>query len=202
MGNPVWNPAGGQIDGALDFDGVDDYVPLSANAVTTTEFTITAWANHYGPGGGLVKTNSIFCQREDAMGPDHSAIHLITELKEGSPDAYAIIRSSDGPPQMLTYPKRDYNQWHHYAMTVSSSDFIFYVDGTEVNRTSNDQAGDYVTAIDYVDIGRDRYAGANHGFFNGAIDDVRIYGRASSADEIQELYEGSAETVILRCLPR
>ena len=37
---------------ALEFDGVDDYVTLSENAVTTTDFTISAWANKYGQGGG------------------------------------------------------------------------------------------------------------------------------------------------------
>ena len=131
----------------------------------------------------------IFSQRDDTTGDDHSNISLSTECCDDFLYAVADIRSSSGSLQRLTYPKKNYNEWHYYAMTVNSSDFIFYIDGVEVNGTSNNQAGDYVTSIDYVHIGRDRWKGKNKGFFNGTIDDVRIYDRALSAEEIERLYQ-------------
>ncbi|UCE98697.1 MAG: LamG domain-containing protein [Planctomycetota bacterium] len=173
---------------ALQFDGVDDYVALSENAVTTTQFTVAAWANHYGHAGGYWKQNTIFSQRDYSIGDNHSAVVLMTERIEDGP-ASATIRSSSGAIQRLVYTRQPYGEWHHYAMTVDSEDFIFYIDGVEVNRTSNQQNGDYVTGIDCVDIGRHKYITyfvlRDTGLFNGAIDDVRIYDRALSAEEVQ-----------------
>jgi hypothetical protein len=169
---------------ALQFDGLDDYVDFSDNAVKTTEFTVAAWANHYGLGGGHDNQNRIFSQRDDSVGDNHPSIGLVTEFTDYSPYAVAVIRSSSGYAQYLRHPKKDYNEWHHYAMTVDSNDFIFYIDGAEVEKAPNIQTGDYVTSIDHVSIGRHQYEWADAGFFNGAIDDVRIYDRALSAEEI------------------
>ncbi len=184
----------------LSFDGSGDYVSLAQNAVTTTKFTIAAWANHQGLGGGENGTNAVFQQRDDdASTTAKSTIVLCTEASSSNPVAKAYIRSSGNPGpggQSLDYPKRNYNQWHHYAMTVDLNDFIFYIDGVEVDSIPNDQTGDYITSIDYVDIGRHRYFGQNKGFFNGAIDDVRVYDRALSAEEIEQLYEEGLHNLV------
>jgi len=170
---------------ALQFDGVNDYVSLSENAITTTEFTVSAWANHFGQGGGSYHGNRIFTQRDAEIGDNHCSVCLATEVYwDGANCAYAGIRSSNGSIQRLTVPEKDYNEWHYYGMTVNSDEFIFYIDGSEVKSTSNNQLGDYVTSIDYVDIGRYRWHEENRGFFNGKIDEVRIYDRALTAEEI------------------
>ena len=167
---------------AMEFDGLNDYVNLSENAVTTTEFTVAAWANQYGEGGGIEKNNRIFSQRDNSVGDNRSGIGLHTD--NGS-HAAAGIRSDSGSTQVLYAPRKPYGEWHHYAMTVDSEDFIFYIDGVEVSRTSNNQSGVYTTSIDHVYIGRYMYSGLLKGSFNGAMDDVRIYDRALSAEEIQ-----------------
>ena len=170
---------------ALEFDGENDYVKLSENVITTTEFTFMAWANHYGPSGGITNNNPIFSQRDDTTGDSHSTIGLRTESSDGS-FSEAGIRSNTGSVQGLKHPKKNYNEWHHYAMTVDSNDFIFYIDGVEVDKTTNNQTGNYITSIDYVYFGRHRYNGKDHGYFNGAIDDVRAYDRALTEEEIRD----------------
>jgi hypothetical protein len=120
INGPNWTR--GIIGEAIEFDGVDDYVVLSHNAVTTTEFTVAAWANHYGPGGGEVNTNRLFSQRDAAVGNNHCAVSLSSENSIGA--ARAVIRSSSGSVQYLDAPKKDYNEWHHYAMTVDSRRLI------------------------------------------------------------------------------
>ena len=173
---------------ALKFDGVDDYVSLAECTFTTTEFTIAAWANHLGMAGGIEKTNQIFNQRDDLTGDNKSAVTLLTEYAGYDPTAATTtIRSSDGTAQTLSFPKKEYGQWHHYACTLSLDYFIFYIDGIEVDRVENLQEGDYNISIDYVDIGRRRFNGITRSFYNGLIDDVQIYNRALSAEEIQEL---------------
>ena len=169
----------------LSLDGEDDFVSLSECAITTTEFTLAAWANHLYPGTGLYNANAVFHQRTDSVGDNQSAVNLITEYNGL---AYTTIRSSNGTRQFFTYPRKEYGQWHHYAITVSSEYFVFYIDGLEVNRTENLQEGSYDVDIDYVDIGRRRYEGLNRGFFNGLIDDVRIYNLALTVEEVNQLY--------------
>jgi len=172
--------ADGIVGGALDFDGVNDYVALSGLAVTTTEFTICGWASHVGS-----SENLIFQQMDDdAM---ESVIILSSESGRSAMAVTSI--STGGEWQTLTYPKMEYGQWHHYAMTVGPDDFVFYIDGAEVAKTTNEQTGDYVTSVDYVYIGRHRVSGLDAGFFNGLIDDVRTYDVALSAGEVLGIYE-------------
>ena len=193
-GDPNWTT--GQVDGALAFDGQHDHISLPNNAVTTTEFTLSAWANPYGPGGGVAAQNVIFCQRDHLSGGGYnrSLVFLATELYDYSPHAAAIIRSSSGPRQDLKVPMKDYNEWHHYTMTVDPNDFVFYIDGVEVSRTANLQTGDYITSIDEVYIGKHWYYGRTEGLFNGAIDEVRVYDRALSAEEVELLYYWAGPT--------
>jgi hypothetical protein len=191
-GDPNWTT--GQVDGALEFDGLGDHVSFSNNAVTTTELTLSAWANPYGPGGGAMEQNVIFCQRDNTGGSNHSVIFLSTEVYYNLPYASARIRSSSGPRQDLEVPMKDYNEWHHYALTVDSNDLIFYIDGVEVVRAANAQSGNYVTAIDQVYIAKHWYGGRTEGLFNGAIDEVRIYDRALSAEEVELIYYWTGPT--------
>jgi len=182
---PTWTT--GYVDGALDFDGVDDYVSLANNAITTTEFTIAAWAHQNGTCGGSNQSGVIFMQRDDNVGDNRSAVLLYTD---NGPEACAAIRSSVGTAQILSSPKQNYNEWHHYAITLNSDDFIFYIDGSEVDREANYQLGDYVTSIDHVYLGKHAYSGGAQGFLNGLVDDARIYNSALSAADIQDLYTG------------
>jgi len=179
------DPQRGQV---LSLDGNGDYVSLSANAVTTTEFTVATWANQLGFGGGTYGGNPIFCQRDDAVGDNRSSIHLYACLGITAAFAGAGIRSSNGAAQTLSSPMMGYKEWHHYAVTVNSIGLVFYIDGIEMDRAANNQSGNYITSIDEVDIGRHWYRGIVYaGFFNGLIDDVRIYNTALSQEEIMSI---------------
>jgi len=170
----------------LSLDGENDYVSLAECTITTTEFTLAAWANHLGPGGGTLNVNPVFSQRDDATDNNRCCISLKTVGEDGI-NAGTSIRSSIGTGQVLLSPSKPYDQWHHYAITISSEYFIFYVDGIEANRAPNQQSGDYTTSIDYIAIGRIRYNDITRGFFNGFIDDVRFYDDALSPEEVRAL---------------
>ncbi len=181
--------AEGILGGALRFDGINDYVSLPQLAVTSREFTIAAWANHFGRGGGPDHVNVIFSQRDDSTGNGKCALTLATESRVLDPTPYAasVIRSSSSSAQEITSPRMPYYEWHHYAMTLSGDTFIFYIDGVVVGSESNLQTGNFTTSIDYINIGRERWSGYDRRFFNGLIDDVRIYDSALSAEQIRSL---------------
>jgi parallel beta-helix repeat protein len=83
--------------------------------------------------------------------------------------------------------------WHHVAVVWENdgspyiSDAKLYVDGQEENTTcSNDEPVDTASSAD-VKIGDCFVTGR---FFNGSIDDVRLYDRALTKSEIGQLYRG------------
>jgi len=191
--------ATGVLGGALKFDGSNDYVALPQLAVTTQQFTVTAWANHLGKGGGSDQVNVIFSQRDDSTGSGKCALTLATESDVLSPDPYAaaVIRSSGSSVQEITSARQPYNQWHHYAMTLSGTTFDFYIDGINVGSLPNLQFGNFTTSIDYINIGRERWSGIDRRFFNGLIDDVRVYDTALSAAEVGALVPEPATLMLV-----
>jgi hypothetical protein len=87
-------------------------------------------------------------------------------------------------------------RWHHVAVTVQASatisypDVILYVDGIDDTRATTDPDAFNLTADQDVRIGS--RAASNDRFFMGLIDDVRIYDRALTPEEIAWL-AGRAE---------
>jgi len=79
-------------------------------------------------------------------------------------------------------------QWHHVAVTVQASatisypDVILYVDGLDDTRATTDPDAFNLTADQDVRIGS--RPSNNDRFFMGLIDDVRIYDRALTPEEI------------------
>lgn len=86
------------------------------------------------------------------------------------------------------------NDWLHIAMILNGNDKTvhLYVNGQEEENYQLMTAGLGTQAVDGtlpVIIGNSIYQSRT---FNGLIDDVRIYNRALSAQEIQQLYQQDA----------
>jgi len=81
----------------------------------------------------------------------------------------------------------NYTEWHHAAGTYDGSTMRLYVDGVEVASTTKLLSGSIIADGDYVIAATDVDSTARH--FPGSLDDVRIYNRALSADEVRRLYE-------------
>jgi hypothetical protein len=187
---PVWTDSG--IDGSLMFDGVDDYVSVSdspeLNFGAGQSFSCSAWVkyNFSEPGRVLQKwssdTNSgfgIFANSFDISMPGiEGSLAFLTWQNENNLD-------------LVTYYDGNYNDddWHmvvgvrdQHAGTMS-----IYVDAVEVNETpegSRDlsNAGDLNIGISY----------SLNAPFNGIIDDVRIYDRALSPNDVADLYASAS----------
>jgi len=174
----------------LSLDGDGDYVMFSDLLITTGEFTITAWANQLGQAGGKNNSNIIFSQRGPSV--DDPAITIYSEMQGNDPIAASQLRSSVGTRQDLRGSQIPYGQWHHYALTVSVDTMTLYVDGEQVASLANNQQGNYYSNVDTIEIGRHSYIVPDlglrdGGFFNGMIDDVRIYNFAMTAHELNTM---------------
>ncbi len=91
------------------------------------------------------------------------------------------------------------NTWHHVAITYDGSSLAsgikLYTDGQEIATTTNkDTLTASMLTSNHQRIG---IRGDNTYPFNGIIDEVRIYNRALTADEIKANYEGKKPEITL-----
>jgi hypothetical protein len=78
------------------------------------------------------------------------------------------------------------NQWHYLVGTYDGSTMKCYVDGS-LEGTNTSFSGNLPVRIGDLRIGAD-YDTTPGNFFNGSIDEVRVYNRALSAAEVGDLY--------------
>jgi len=168
----------------LYLDGEGDFVSLPATIISDHSFTIEAWASIEGDGGGEGQ-NTIFEQRDDDVEFGHSAIILNAEVPYIGEVARFAIRASSSSTLSVQGPMFPYHEWHHYAGVVSSDSIFLYLDGALVDAIANSQLGNYDESIDHIDIGRHYYYPQYvAGFFNGYIEDLRIWDGALNGSEV------------------
>ena len=160
VGGAVWQPNGGQVNGALELDGVSGYA-ITAAILNPADgpFSIFAWVNGDTPGQVVVSQQ--FASNwlaTDAEG------NLMTELKGNG--------RSTGP--LFSETIITDGQWHRVGLVWDGSNRKLYVDGVAV---AEDTQPDLIGSEMGLNIGTGR--GAEPGtYFSGMIDDVRIYNRA------------------------
>ena len=174
-GNPTWQPDGGAVAGALQLDGVDDYISTTFSISPIEEsFSVFAWIKGGEPG------QVIICQTGSAnistrwLWADPSYGRLMTWLMHPTFDPLVSEKViTDG-------------QWHHvgFVYDLDGLHRYLYVDGREVAKDT-----DYVGVVD-TDGGL--YFGANKtldavAFWSGMIDDIRIYDEVLSKEEVADL---------------
>lgn len=87
--------------------------------------------------------------------------------------------------------------WHHIAFVDNAGVFSVYVDGTlELTRTYTKT----VAPDETVSIGAIQRAGVSN-WFTGAIDELALWNRALSAEEVQSLVAGALETPVPKSAP-
>ncbi len=171
---------------ALQLDGVDDYVDCGNPSVLdfgTGDFTISAWINMTATERGTVY----------AKGGDNSGgIRYTFAMGEGNNDGKMTLTTDDDSTKVQAMGGTIVNDgaWHHVVAMRSGTDLLVYVDGVldgtntvpegyDLSGTS--QANALIGAITDA---RDATGATLEKFFAGIIDDVRVYNRALSAEEV------------------
>ncbi|OGM91093.1 hypothetical protein A2755_00020 [Candidatus Wolfebacteria bacterium RIFCSPHIGHO2_01_FULL_48_22] len=192
----------GKRGGAINFDGVDDYVDVGSSTATqlTGSMTLSAWFKITANGGD---DNDIVTKY---YGDTARGWQLKTTVDCG-PRTIAIHISSGGTSHQRCGSKTlSLNTWYHATGVYDASALTLdvYLNGSIDNGTlvggaipsSQDDAGSP------VEIGCRNQTALNPCWsappnltFNGAIDDVRIYNRALSAAEVKALYQSGAVAI-------
>lgn len=84
-------------------------------------------------------------------------------------------------------------KWHHLVDTYGSGVETLYVDGAQVGTQTQNQYGYASGYAYYVGVGFNSGSGwnglpANFSYFNGPLDDVRVYNKTLSASDVYQLY--------------
>jgi len=169
FGGALWQPTGGQIDGALAFDGTDDYVS-TAFVLNPADgpFSVFAWINEGAPGQVIMSQIDGTGMGTTWLSADPLDGKLMTKLMPPSTGLRI-------PPQPLVseFVITD-GGWHRVGFVWDGSQRILYVDDAEVAKDTQPQLAGSTGGL-YIGAGKNLEPGS---FFSGLIDDVRIYSRA------------------------
>ena len=175
-GGPVWNPTGGKINGALSFDGTDDYVNVGTGPnLANQSFTVSAWAKRSSTG----TDDWVFTQ--GTAGANQA---IIMGYRSNNIFTCAFYANDLDTPTAYTD-----TDWHLWTCTydAATNQRTIYRDGAQVAQGT--------AAADYGGSGNTRIGSfQGTGFFPGLIDDVRIYNRALTPSEIQTLAAAATPT--------
>jgi hypothetical protein len=161
MGGAAWQPAGGKVGGALEFDGLNDFVVADAPAgLGDGAFSVCAWVKGGAPGQAILSAQGgakwLYANQIDGS--------LMTDLSKSVRIATPLFSEAvvtDG-------------QWHRVGLVWDGTDRILYVDEQEVARDAQPEL-DISAAGFLIGCGGVMAPGT---FWKGLIDDVRIYNRA------------------------
>tara|TARA_B100001059_G_C17808539_1_gene570735 strand:- start:25 stop:1224 length:1200 start_codon:yes stop_codon:yes gene_type:complete len=217
-------PIQGALHGGLYFDGIDDYASVApmddarSTMATMSEGTISAWFRFdHNPGFMDIETIFYLGTATDFSSYGTSANCFQLEVGHFSAQRrlYWTLISSEGEQSEIplcwsTIDHLNTARWYHIASSTSTSGTKVYLDGVELLDTGrlNWNFGDGSTCRFLADVSDQDVIWFGRGmwdnqekFYEGAIDEVRLWNRAISEQEIIEEYERAAGTGSLHIDP-
>jgi len=179
----VCNATLGTYGGGCSFDSSNDYISLSNLGITgSTPRTVEFWMNPL---------------------TDSSAQGIVGWGAVGARQAFIIYTDNGNTNNVyVAFDTRDVhtssgnvfndNEWTYVAVTydgnaIGTDSVLIYVNGVAQTTTlAGGDAGPALTADNNYAIGRDSVSSAS--YFNGSLDEVKIYTRVLSSDEVRTQY--------------
>jgi sialidase-1 len=172
----------GRTGDALSFDGVADHIVVpndDSMNFGAGDFTVCAWVKTTATTGGGSSRDDIVAKGD----PSISGYGL------ASRNSACLFFTANLGEFQGTSPIND-DEWHYLVGVRVSSDTFLYVDGeVEANGTNSENVDTTLNLI----IGKHPMKAES--YITGAIDDVCIYNRALSEDEVKQNYEAEGAAV-------
>ncbi len=159
-----------KVYSSLSFDGANDYVNIPSINLLRNGSTLTFWAKTNTSG-----SMAIFAK-------DSNAYYSMIEFRENSFRLEPDLNNNDCSWTIT----RDTN-WHFYALVFENNKAFLWQDDNYIGETNTYSSYSQLqNNLTLYNIGmRSRYVG----YFNGSIDEVRIYDRVLSGQEVADQYD-------------
>ena len=153
---------------SVDFDGVDDFIQLG-EPISYTQHTISTW----------VKVS------------DSDASKTIIDARDANDDGIRIFLTS---AEVVTYQLNtsditsgsaiSVDEWHHIVATYDGTTQKLYIDGSLVSSATTSQT---ISTTTNAEIGARNFSDRANEFL-GKIDELAIFDRALTADEVTAIF--------------
>jgi len=172
----------GKIGDALSFNGSSDYVEIPHNdslSFNTGDFTVCVWAK-------TKATTGRWAQRQDIVGKGDPSV-----------SGYAVSADTNkgffwvgGAGEFSGTTDINDDKWHYIVGIRKSSDCLVYTDGKQEVKGTNAENVD--TAVSMI-FGKHPLKAES--FFAGSIDEICVYNRALTEDEILKNFSSKGASV-------
>lgn len=178
----------GHLNSAYHFDGVSSYISVPDNQALrlgNSDFTLSAWVNLDTYNSSFV--SSIMSKR--IAGLNNGWLWAINGNSNPPPLGAVYFGPGGGNADAVGSKALVPGQWYMVTCvyTVASQQLSIYVNGT-LDQTIQGilPANGNITATLFI--GKDGAAGADGYYFQGSLDDLRIYNKALTSATITQLY--------------
>lgn len=182
-------PRDASYDGALSFDGVDDYASIGTARMPQITYD----------------QSLLLLLRPEGKLPGGPDVQALFTLRRGRSSGIVLALDGDVPFAYNVYGDRELarasgplalDTWHQLAFVVQSDSCTLYVDGAQADTTDSGPLTNR-TPLESIIGSADGYGQA----FHGALDELRVYSRALGPDEITAVDAGDppddAEQLVL-----
>ncbi|CAM5406604.1 glycoside hydrolase family 2 [Streptomyces californicus] len=139
---------------------------------TTKDYTVSAWAT----------LNTLPGNYATVVSQDGRRTENPFYLQYGQ-GAFAFSTPGGKRARLEITPET--GRWYHLVGVREADAITLYVDGEPAATT---EAGPADVSTGPLAVGRARYDGASTDFWNGSVDEVGVYDRALSAEEVSALH--------------
>lgn len=185
---------------SLFFDGIDDYVsidsPQDNNLSDLNEFTISLWVNV--PSDFIPVDQGLFTkwiQQTTICGSEVGESYWVG-IYGGNSTFIGATKCNNNPVSCIGSEVINDEKWHHIVYSHGDGIEKFYFDGNLVSESF--YFGDICPTSNTIYIGCDNYLGINGNmfrFFKGYIDDIGMWDRNLTEDEVLKLFRAPSPDI-------
>jgi hypothetical protein len=174
----------GRVGQAFSLDGVDDYVavPDADSLDLTGNLTIEGWVNPTDISG----ERTIVSKRT----LDNNNVTYVLFLRNGQPRLSTRTGGGLFNEEVFATSLVPTNQFTHLAVTVSGSQYAFYLNGQLAGQSTSGTLLNRPATDGRLTVGTVELTGGTTGSFAGKLDEITLYNRALSQLEVQAIASG------------
>jgi len=184
----VNNPIGYHYDPSLSLSGSNSYDISNTDALQLSKFSVAAWFKT-----SVDYSSNAFIIDKGGLSSEAPGVNLNYGIFMNSEEQIrGGFETSSGANNWVT-PSNSFSdgKWHYAVVTFDGSIIRFYIDGVQISSKATSASPDN-SGSQPLRIGADSSTPSS--YFTGNVDEVRVWNRALSAQEVSDAYGGTFNT--------